>query len=55
MPQSSFGEALSRLWPSGEARIPGLPLRILDSSTSVANHTIILAPVGARTIVRAPP
>jgi putative chitinase len=24
MPQSSFGEALSRLWPNGDARIPGL-------------------------------
>jgi hypothetical protein len=25
MSQSSFGEALSRLWPSGDAGIPGLP------------------------------
>jgi hypothetical protein len=51
----SFGDAFVRLWPSGDARIPGPPLRILDSSTCVADHTIIPAPVGAQTMVRAPP
>jgi putative chitinase len=35
MPQSSFGEALSRLWPSGDARIPGLRAGIVASASSV--------------------
>jgi len=35
MPQSSFGEALLRLWPSGDARIAGLRAGIIASAPSV--------------------
>ena len=35
MPQSSFGEALSRLWPHGDAKIPGLRAGIIGSAPSV--------------------
>jgi putative chitinase len=35
MSQSSFGEALSRLWPSGDAKIPGLRAGIIVAAPSV--------------------
>ena len=35
MSQSSFGEALSRLWPHGDAKIPGLRAGIIASAPSV--------------------
>jgi putative chitinase len=35
MSQSSFGEALSRLWPSGDARIPGLRAGIVAAAPAV--------------------
>jgi hypothetical protein len=35
MSQSSFGEALSRLWPSGDAKIPRLRAGITASAPSV--------------------
>jgi hypothetical protein len=35
MSQSSFGEALPRLWPSGDARIAGLGARIIRAAPAV--------------------
>jgi putative chitinase len=35
MPQSSYGEALSRLWPHGDARIAGLRAGIIASAPMV--------------------
>jgi putative chitinase len=35
MSQSSFGEALSRLWPSGDARIPGLRAGVIAAAPAV--------------------
>ena len=41
MPQSSFGEALSRLWPSGDAKIPRLRAGIIAAAPAVfAKHGI---------------
>jgi putative chitinase len=35
MPQSSFGEVLSRLWPNGDEKIPGLRAGIIASAPLV--------------------
>jgi putative chitinase len=35
MSQSSFGEVLSRLWPSGDAKIPGLRAGIIAAAPAV--------------------
>src|ERR1700709_1007149 len=35
MPQSSFGEALSRLWPVGDTKIPGLRAGMIASAPVV--------------------
>src|ERR1700710_1791855 len=35
MSQSSFGEVLSRLWPSGDAKIPGLRAGIIAAAPEV--------------------
>jgi putative chitinase len=35
MSQSSFGEALSRLWPNGDAKIPGLRAGIIAGASMV--------------------
>jgi putative chitinase len=35
MPQPSFGEALSRLWPTGDAKIPGLRAGIVAAAPAV--------------------
>jgi putative chitinase len=35
MPQSSFGEALARLWPSGDAKISGLRAGMIASAPAV--------------------
>ncbi len=45
MPQSSFGEALSRMWPSGDAKIPGLRAGIIMSAPSVFEKYGIATPV----------
>jgi putative chitinase len=48
MPQSSFGEALSRLWPSGDAKIPGLRAGIIASAPMVfARYGITAPPLAA--------
>jgi putative chitinase len=38
--QSSFGEALSRLWPHGDAKIPGLRAGIIAGAPVVFEYGI---------------
>jgi hypothetical protein len=38
MPQSSFGEALSRLWPGGDAKIPRLRAGIIATDQRIWFH-----------------
>jgi putative chitinase len=45
MPQSSFGEVLSRLWPSGDAKIPGLRAGIIVSAPAVFQKYGITTPL----------
>ncbi|WP_375411219.1 glycoside hydrolase family 19 protein [uncultured Bradyrhizobium sp.] len=45
MLQSSFGEALWRLWPSGDARVPGLRAGIASSAPTVFQRHGINSPL----------
>jgi putative chitinase len=45
MTQSSFGEALSRLWPSGDAKIAGLRAGIIAAAPSVFAKYGIITPL----------
>ena len=45
MSQSSFGEALSRLWPSGDAKVPGLRAGIIASAGPVFTKYGIATPL----------
>jgi hypothetical protein len=45
MSQSSFGEALSRLWPSHDARIAGLGARIITAAPAVVAKYRISTPL----------
>jgi putative chitinase len=45
MSQSSFGEALSRLWPSGDAKVPGLRAGMIASAPPVFTKYGITTPL----------
>src|ERR1700712_3645144 len=45
MSQSSFGEALSRLWPSGDVKITGLRAGIIAAAPSVFAKYQIATPL----------
>jgi putative chitinase len=45
MSQSSFGEVLSRLWPSGDAKVPGLRAGMIASAPQVFTKYGITTPV----------
>jgi putative chitinase len=49
MSQSSFGEALARLWPHGDQKIPGLRAGIIASAPMVfAKYGITTPPLAAK-------
>jgi putative chitinase len=45
MPQSSFGAALSRLWPNGDAKVPGLRAGMIASAPVVFQKYGITTPL----------